>query len=168
MPADFSDAAYDAAVDSIRRLPVLLSSATKELTDEQLKTPYRPGGWTVRQVVHHIADSHINAYVRVKWALTENLPTIKTYDEVEWANLFDGSAADIDVSLRLVDALHRRWSMLLAELSEGQRSRTITHPEWGAVTVDYLVAQYAWHGKHHVAHITSLSARRGWVSIEQE
>ncbi|RPI72075.1 MAG: putative metal-dependent hydrolase [Ignavibacteriales bacterium] len=149
-------------IKEIESLPAELRKAVKDLTDEQLDTPYRHDGWTIRQVVHHIPDSHINAYVRIKLALTETEPVIKTYEEKEWAKLHDYYQTPIDVSLTLIDALHKRWVILLNSLDEGGFHRKFKHPEWGLITVDFAVAQYAWHGNHHVAHITSLRERMGW------
>ena len=162
MPDNFSREDYLRCVEKIAEAPRHLTDAIADLSDASLDTPYRPNGWTVRQVVHHLPDSHLNAYVRLKWALTEKGPTIKTYDEVEWSDLTDAQDGPIQMSLDLVTALHQRWTYLLRRLTDDQRTRTITHPEWGAVTVDYLTAQYAWHGEHHVAQITNLRKRKGW------
>jgi len=148
--------------DQIADAPSRLRAAVAGLSAEQLQTPYRPGGWTLQQVAHHIPDSHINAYVRFKLALTEAEPTIKTYEEAEWAKLADAQETPIEVSLDLLRALHRRWVVLLRSLSESDFARTARHPSWGPVTVDWLLAQYAWHGRHHVAHITSTRERMGW------
>lgn len=162
-PAGPLDAAQRARViDTIAATPKNLSDAVRGLNDRQLDTPYRPDGWTVRQVVHHVPDSHMNAYVRVRLALTENAPLIKTYDEAEWAKLSDARAAPIDASLALLTALHDRWVRLLRSLKPADFSKTMTHPEHGAITIDYLLALYAWHGPHHVGHITSLRKREGW------
>jgi DinB superfamily len=149
-------------IDAIAEAPAKLRSAIAGLNDRQLDTPYRPGGWTVRQVVHHVPDSHLNAYVRLKLALTETEPTIKTYEEARWAELGDVSATPIETSLALLENLHKRWVALLRSLAPGDWSRTFRHPEWGRATVDFLLAHYAWHGRHHVAHITSLRERNGW------
>jgi uncharacterized damage-inducible protein DinB len=146
----------------IAAAPEKLREAVAGLTAEQLDTPYRPGGWTARQVAHHIPDSHINAYVRLKLALTETEPALQTYEESEWAKLPDTAATPVEVSLELLDALHRRWVALLRSLPAEDFARTARHPSWGLVTVDFLLAQYAWHGRHHVAHITSLRDRMGW------
>lgn len=161
-PAEVSTEEYLKFVALISAVPDELAAAVENLSDEQLDTPYRPNGWTVRQVVHHLPDSHINAYVRMKWALTEKKPTIKTYDEVEWAELPDSIDAPIAMSINLTRAIHERWAYLLQRLTHEHRSRTITHPEWGSVIFDYLVAQYAWHGSHHVAQINNLRKRKGW------
>ena len=141
-------------------LPARIHEAVAGLNDAQLDTPYRPGGWTVRQVVHHVADSHMNGYIRVKLALTEDVPTIKTYEEAAWAELAD-SRADVDVSLALLDALHTRWVLLLRSLSEADYERTFNHPEWGLMTLGTLLRLYEWHGRHHVAHITRMRERMG-------
>jgi hypothetical protein len=139
-----------------------LREALKGLSPAQLDTPYRPGGWTARQVAHHLADSHLNGYVRFKLALTEEEPTLKTYEEAEWAKLADVHETPIEVSVDLLDALHRRWVVAFRSLSEKDFARTARHPQWGSISVDFLLAQYAWHGRHHVAHITSLRDRQGW------
>jgi len=149
-------------IDEIAAAPAQLRAAVVGLTDDQLDTPYRPGGWTVRQVVHHVPESHMNAYVRIKLALTEDQPTIKPYDEALWAELPDVGDTPIEVSLELLDSLHDRWVRLLRLLSEQQWTRTFRHPEMGLMTVEKTLALYAWHGKHHVAHITSLRERNGW------
>jgi uncharacterized damage-inducible protein DinB len=146
----------------IEETPARLWAAVTGLNDAQLDTPYRPGGWTVRQVVHHMADSHMNAYVRFRLALTENEPTIKPYDEKLWANLSDAHTAPPDVSLTLLDTLHQRWVMLLRSLKPEDFARGINHPELGHVTLEKYLALYAWHGKHHVAHISGLRQRSGW------
>ena len=146
----------------IEAAPARLRAAVAGLTEAQLDTPYRPGGWTVRQVVHHLADSHLNSYMRFRLALTENEPTIKTYDQQLWADLGDARTAPAVLSLTLLDALHQRWIMLLRSLKPQDFSRTLKHPELGRVTLEKYLALYAWHGKHHVAHITSLRQRSGW------
>lgn len=141
--------------------PAALRSAVAGLSDAQLDTPYREGGWTVRQVVHHLPDSHLNAYVRMKLALTEDHPTIKPYHEARWAELPD-SRAPLEVSLALFERLHERWVLLWESLDQEQFARTLVHPEIGVVRLDQMLASYAWHGRHHTAHITSLRARMGW------
>jgi len=151
-----------AAIDAIAEVPARLRAAVANLTDAQLDTPYRPGGWTVRQLVHHVADSHMNALMRFKLALTEDAPTVKTYEEGLWAELADTKTPPIDSSLAIIDNLHKRWVILLRSLEPAQFERKFRHPQWGLGTVDFLLAQYAWHGKHHVAHITSLRERSGW------
>lgn len=149
-------------VDIIANAPAEFRSAIRGLTQSQLDTPYRDGGWTIRQVIHHMADSHMNSYVRYKLALTEDNPTIKPYAEDKWAELADGKTADIEVSLRLLENIHERWVMLLHALSDAQWKRTFNHPERGTVALDVTAALYAWHCKHHLAHITHLCARKGW------
>ena len=149
-------------VNEVAEAPARLRAAVAGLDDAALDTPYREGGWTVRQVVHHVPDSHVNAYVRFKLALTEDGPTIKPYDEARWAELPD-SRAPIANSLALLDAVHVRWVTLLRSLTEEQWARTYVHPEHGRTfRLDVVLALYAWHGRHHVAHVTSLRARRGW------
>ena len=152
-----------AAIEAIAEVPTRLRTAVRNLTPAQLDTPYRPGGWTVRQLVHHIGDSHMNALTRFKLALTEDEPTIKTYEENLWAELADTKIPPIEPSLALIDSLHTRWVILLRSLTPQQFARKFRHPAWGSETVDFLLAQYAWHGKHHVAHITSLRQRNGWA-----
>ena len=146
----------------IEQAPALLHAAVKGLTPAQLDTPYRPGGWTVRQVVHHLPDSHMNCYVRFKLALTEDEPTIKPYAEDRWAELADSKATPIEVSLTLLDSMHTRWVALLRSLTPEQWKRRFRHPERGVVSLEQTIAMYAWHGRHHVAHITSLRERNGW------
>ena len=148
-------------INEIEELPTLLRSAVQDLDEEQLDTAYRPGGWTVRQVVHHVADSHMNAYIRFKLALTEENPVIKPYDETKWAELSD-STLSIHVSLALLDALHTRWITLLRSLTPTDLDKKFIHPDSGEVSVGKNIGIYAWHGKHHLAHITSLSTRMGW------
>ncbi|MEK6570441.1 MAG: YfiT family bacillithiol transferase, partial [Bacteroidota bacterium] len=142
--------------------PANLRGAVRGLSDRQLDTPYRPGGWTVRQVVHHVPDSHLNAYIRFKLALTENEPTIKPYEQQLWAELPDARTGPIEMSLALLEALHKRWVLLLQSLNPSDFNRTFRHPELGLMTLDRTLALYAWHGRHHVAHITSLRERMGW------
>ena len=148
-------------IDAIAVAPSQLRLAVHGLSDEQLDTPYRPGGWTVRQTVHHVADSHMNAFIRFRLGLTEDNPTIKPYDEQAWAELAD-MRLPIEVSLRLLDGLHERLVHMLQALSSASFDRTIFHPENGPMTLDAMLSMYAWHGKHHTAHITSLRQRQGW------
>jgi uncharacterized damage-inducible protein DinB len=148
-------------VGEIAVLPVQLAAAVAGLTDAQLDTPYRDGGWTVRQVVHHVADSHMNAYVRIKLALTADAPAIAAYDEAAWAELPD-SRLPIEPSLALVDALHERWTAVLKPLGPAELARPYRHPEMGDVPVRTALAIYAWHGRHHTAHVTELRKRMGW------
>ena len=149
-------------IDQIAATPDKMRAAVAGLSEEQLDTPYRPEGWTVRQVVHHVPDSHLNSYVRFKLALTEEHPTIRAYDENLWANTDDALTAPVEISLDLLEALHRRWVLFLRSFEDKDFSRTFHHPELGSVSVDKNVALYAWHGRHHVAHITSLRERMGW------
>ncbi len=158
-----TDARRAACVARIAAAPGRLRAAVAGLNDRQLDTPYRPAGWTVRQVVHHVPDSHLNAYTRMRLALTEDTPTIKPYDEARWAELRDARSAPIEVSLALLDALHVRWVSLLHGLGPIECARGVRHPEHGRVmSVDELLALYAWHGEHHTAHVTALRARMGW------
>ena len=149
-------------VDQIAEAPLRLRSAVTGLSDSQLDTPYRPGGWTVRQVVHHVPDSHLNSYTRFRLALTEDEPAIKAYHEDRWAELPDARTAPVEVSLRLLECLHSRWLGLLRSLSEDQWKRTFRHPDLGLVNLEQNAALYAWHGRHHVAHITGLRERMVW------
>ena len=149
------------AIEQIARVPDTLREAVADLSPEQLDTPYRSGGWTVRQVVHHLPDSHLNAYTRFKLALTEDIPTIRTYEEAIWAELPD-AAGPIEPSLQLLDALHSRWMYLLERVDGTGWKRRLQHPEVGEIGMDDLLALYAWHGRHHVAHITTLREQRGW------
>ena len=147
----------------IAEAPAQLRSAVAGLEDSQLDTPYRDGGWTVRQVVHHVADSHLNAYCRVKLALTEDNPVIKPYLEAVWAELSDSRTLPVAPSLTLLEGLHRRWGALLESLTPADLARTFFHPEQNAaVPLWRVLALYSWHGKHHTAHILGLRARRGW------
>ena len=149
-------------IDTIAAAPQRMREAVRGLDEAQLDTPYREGGWTVRQVVHHVPDSHMNAFIRLKLALTENEPAIKPYDEAQWARLPDVQSTPIATSLTLLESLHERWVFLLRSLDEEQFGRKFTHPDHGLLTIDWLVALYAWHGRHHVAHVTSLREREGW------
>lgn len=149
-------------IDVIAALPKNFREAVRGLNESQLDTPYREGGWTVRQLVHHVPDSHLNAYVRTKLALTESDPTVKTYDERLWAELGDSRGTPIEVSLMLLEALHMRWVVLLINLKEGDFSRRFVHPQLGPVTLEKMIALYAWHSQHHTAHITHLRMRMGW------
>jgi len=150
------------SLHEIAQTPTKLRAAVQGLSDAQLDTPYRPDGWTVRQVVHHVPDSHLNSYVRFKLALTEDAPTIKPYAEDRWAELSDTQATPIEVSLTMLDSLHDRWVRLLRSLSPEQWKRTFRHPEMGPMSLEKTLALYAWHGRHHVAHITELRKRMSW------
>ena len=150
-------------IEDLSAAPAAMRAAVKGLSPAQLETPYRPEGWTVRQVVHHLADSHMNAYVRFKLALTEDTPTIKPYDEAAWAGLADTATVPISVSLDLLDALHVRWVALVRSLTPDDLERDFRHPEKGRLMrLDSTLGMYAWHGKHHVAHVTGLREREGW------
>ncbi|BAU26050.1 DinB family protein [Aneurinibacillus soli] len=148
-------------IEEICVLPTELHNIVEGLGDVQLDTPYRDGGWTIRQVVHHVADSHMNAYIRFKLALTENRPTIKPYDEGLWAELSD-SKLPVAISLKLIEALHTKWAALLSNLTESDLKKEFIHPDSGVITVERNIGIYAWHGKHHLAHIQRLLERKGW------
>ncbi len=148
-------------IRTIAATPVELRRAISGLDDPRLDTPYRPGGWTVRQVVHHYADDHMNSYIRFKWALTEQSPLIKGYLEAAWAELPDARTAPVEPSLRLLESLHDRWVHAWSSLSDEDWQRTFVHPTRGAVSLEQLACLYAWHGRHHVAHIDALRARLG-------
>lgn len=161
-PAAYTPSWRASCIAQFAAAPAALRAALDGLADEQLDTPYRPGGWTVRQLAHHVPDSHLNMYIRLKWTLTEDRPTIKAYDEVAWADLPDTTATPIEVSLRLLEAVHERAGRLFSAMSERDFDREYVHPESGPHSLHYLVGLYAWHGRHHVAHITALRARMGW------
>ena len=149
-------------INQVAEAPRQLRKASEGLTDAQLDTPYRPDGWTVRQVVHHLPDSHMNSYIRLKWTLTEQEPTIKHYNEVHWSELRDARNAPAEISLSLLEALHRRLVLVLTGLSPEEFSRKYNHPEFGVMTIDKTLSLEAWHGRHHIAQITSLRERMGW------
>ncbi len=149
-------------LDDIEQTPAKLRAAVNGLSDDQLNTPYRPEGWTVRQLAHHVPDSHLNAYIRFKLALTEEEPTIKPYAEDRWAQLADTQSTPVEVSLAMLDSLHTRWMKLLRSLKPEEWKRTFRHPELGLMPLEKNLALYAWHGRHHVAHITALRERSGW------
>jgi len=149
-------------IEQIASLPPRMRMAVRGLSEAQLNTPYRDGGWKVRTLVHHVPDSHLNAYTRCKLALTEDAPTIKPYDQTAWALLKDSELTPIEVSLTLLECIHTRWVTLLRSLEPQHFQRRFNHPEMGAMTVDDLVAQYDWHGNHHLAHITSLREKMKW------
>lgn len=159
---ELSDAERTQAIAIIEACPAQMRQALSGLSQEQLDTPYRPGGWTLRQVAHHVPDSHMNAYVRFKLALTEDEPTIKPYDEARWAELHDTRTTPVEVSLVLLETLHRRWVDLLHTLRPEDFRRALKHPDKGRLTLDQMLDLYAWHGSHHVAHVTSLRERMGW------
>jgi DinB superfamily len=149
-------------IDGIEQAPAKLRAAVRGLSPQQLDTAYRPDGWTVRQVVHHVADSHLNSYLRFKWALTEDEPTIKPYYEDRWAELEEARSAPIEISLALLESLHKRWLWMLRSIKPEGWKRTFRHPELGLMGLEKNLALYAWHGNHHVAHITSLRERMKW------
>jgi len=157
-----SDDEREACIAKIEETPARMRAAVAGLNQEQLDTPYRPDGWTVRQVVHHVPESHLTSYTRFKLAITEDEPTVKPYFEDRWAQLDDARQAPISLSLDLLDAVHGRWIWFLRSLKQEDFQRTFRHPEIGIVSLDKNVALYAWHGPHHVAHITSLRERMGW------
>lgn len=157
-PAHVDAAARAGHVSAIAELPARLRAAVMRLRPAQLEMTYRPGGWTVRQVVHHVADSHMNAYIRCKLALTEERPRIKPYDEQQWATLADVASVNVEVSLALLEALHLRWVAALRGAPAEAYSRELVHPDHGTLTLDQLVAMYAWHGAHHVAHVGIVAA----------
>lgn len=161
MPASVTPERRKQAMEALAAAPANLRAAVKGLGDSQLDTPYRDGGWTVRQVVHHVPDSHLNAYVRLKLAMTEEKPTIRPYDQERWAGLADARMA-IEVSLTLLESVHQRWDVLWRSLQPADFSRILVHPEYGERTIDWLLFLYEWHGKHHTAHITELRKQKGW------
>lgn len=163
LPAEITEAVRAEWIAEIAALPGLLREAVRGLSREQLDTPYRDGGWTVRQVVHHLPDSHMNSFIRFKLALTEEKPTIKPYDEARWAELPDSQGAPVEPSLTLLEGLHARWIKLLEGISETDYARVFVHPESGReIRLDQNLGIYAWHGKHHLAHIAELAKRLGW------
>ena len=162
LPAEVTPERRQEAINELASLPAKLRGAVEGLDDAQLDTPYRQGGWTVRQVVHHVPDSHVNAFVRLKLALTEDKPTIKPYDEAAWAELADSKAAPIESSQTLLQSVHARWDRLWRSLEPQHFARVLVHPEHGERTVDWLLFLYEWHGRHHTAHITELRKQKGW------
>ena len=161
-PERFDEVLRAAFIQQIAVTPAALRAAVAGLSARQLDTPYRDGGWTVRQVVHHLPDSHLNAYARCKLALTEDEPLVKTYQEDRWAELPEAKGGDIELSLALLDALHARWVAALGSLPAAAFARTLRHPDLGPMSIDLVLALYAWHGRHHVAHVTALRERMGW------
>lgn len=149
-------------IDEVERLPGEIRKAVSGLTDTQLDTPYRDGGWTVRQVVHHLPDSHVHAYIRFKWTLTEHEPPVRAYDEKAWAELPESRGGRIEPSLALLESVHARWLMTLRAMTPSDFERALMHSENGRVTLDRMLQLYAWHGRHHAAHITALRERSGW------
>jgi uncharacterized damage-inducible protein DinB len=158
----FTNAQRHAMIASVGAAPANLRAAVAGLNEEQLNQPYRPGGWTVRQTVHHVADSHMNAYIRFRLGITEAEPPVKAYDEKSWAELFDARTAPVEISLGLIDGIHKRWVMLLETVREIDFNRNVRHSENGTMSLDDLLALYEWHGRHHVGHITALRQRAGW------
>ncbi len=161
-PQEITATQRDEWIATLEALPGKLRDATSGLSEEQIDTPYRSGGWTVRQVIHHLADSHSNASLRMRLALTEDVPVIKPYFEAKWAELPDAKSADVAVSLQLLEALHQRLVTLLRGLTEEQFARQYRHPEMGEMAMDQVLGLYAWHSRHHLAHITGLRERSGW------
>ncbi len=162
MEAQLADEARREMIDQIEQAPARLRAAVEGLTPEQLDTPYRPEGWTVRQVAHHVPDSHVNAYIRFKLALTEDTPPIKTYEEAEWAKLPDTFSVPVEVSLVMLESVHQRWVAILRSMSAADFERTLHHPDHGVINLNQLLCIYAWHGRHHAAHVTGLRERMGW------
>jgi len=160
--AGISSSRRDELIDDLAALPADLRTAVSDLSGPQLDTAYRPGGWTVRQVIHHLPDSHMNGYVRFRLAVTEDQPTIKGYDETAWAELPDARHADVALSLALLEALHRRWTTFLRTMDPDQYRTAFIHPQRGPVTLEDNLQLYAWHGRHHLAHVTHLRERMGW------
>ena len=161
-PSEFTPALRREYIEQIATLPARLRAAVEGLSEPYLNHPYREEGWTVAQVVHHMADSHVNAYVRFKLAATEENPPVKAYNEALWADLADSKGSDVRPSLDILTGLHARWASFLRGLTEEQFGRTYNHSVTGPVTLDHALALYAWHGRHHAAHITSLRERMGW------
>ncbi len=159
----FSEQQKEEWLADIQYLPGLLENAISNLDEGQLNTPYRPGGWTVQQLVHHVADSHMNAYCRFKLGLTEHCPSIKTYDEKSWSELYDVKNVPVNISLTLLHALHARWHTLLQSMGYNDLHKNVFHPGYGRpVSLWFLLGSYAWHGKHHCAHIMALRERENW------
>jgi hypothetical protein len=164
IPEKYTDKSVKQWINTIADLPHKLEHLVEDFDDLQLDTPYRPEGWTVRQVIHHMADSHLNAYIRFKWTLTEDRPTIKAYHEDRWATLEDAKDADIEMSLNLIESLHRRWVYMLKSLTSDQLERIFIHPvSQKEISLAQTIAMYAWHSEHHFAHITSLAKREDWI-----
>lgn len=160
---DFTPAYVEACISEIAALPALMEKAVEGLNEEQLNTPYRPEGWTVRQLLHHVGDSHLNSIVRFKWTLTEDTPTIKVYNEKDWATSSEVAVTPVAVNLLFLEALHKKWVHLLQSLEMTDWSKEFIHPESGnQLSLGWLLGLYAWHGKHHVAHITALRTRESW------
>lgn len=162
-PQEYSSEYIAEKIAEIESFPEKLKKETIHLTDEQLDTPYRPDGWTVRQVIHHCAESHINCFIRLKWALTENNPVIKAYDEVLWSELYDNLNMPIQPTLNLLEGLHYRLAYIMKNLSEADLEKSFIHPENNSeYRIKQIIGTYAWHGNHHLAHITSLKKHKNW------
>ncbi len=161
-PLQFSPTLLASWIQDIENLPELLTKAAKGLSETQLDTPYRPEGWTLRQVVHHIADSHMNAYIRFRWAMTEENPLIKAYEEQLWAELDDARNEKIEISLNLISSLHQRWVRLLRSMQTTDFQRTLQHPVTGIHSLEKMTGMYSWHGRHHTAHLVELRKRMNW------
>lgn len=161
-PDAYTPASRAAAIDEIATLPKNARAAVAGLSDAQLDTPYREGGWTIRQVIHHLADSHMNAYIRHRFTVTEDKPTVKPYDENVWASLPDAKSGPVDWSLSILEGVHARWATLLRSLRSEDFSRAFVHPEHGERILDWNVAMYAWHSRHHVAHILQRRKQSNW------
>jgi hypothetical protein len=162
-PAEITPTLRSNWIATIAAAPARYREAVRGLTDAQLDTAYRPEGWTVRQVIHHVADSHMNSFIRFRLGLTEDEPTIKPYDEKKWADIAD-AREPVDASLQLIDGLHHRWVVMLRSMGEAEYARTVRHPEIGVLRLDVQLGLYAWHSRHHEAHITGLRDRLGWKS----
>lgn len=164
IPEKYSAKEVKQWINTIEKFPQQLENLVEDFDDLQLDTPYRPEGWTVRQVIHHMADSHLNSYIRFKWTLTEDKPIIKAYHEDRWATLEDAKDADIEMSLSLIESLHTRWVYMLKNLTSDELQRTFIHPVSDKeISLVQLIAMYAWHSEHHLAHITSLAKREDWI-----
>ncbi len=162
-PKPYSEAQLQEWLADIKFLPAAIEAAVQNLDEQQLDTPYRDGGWTVRQLVHHVADSHMNAYIRFKLGLTEDNPTIKPYEEKDWAEMVDTKEVPINISITLLHTLHTRWHSILKGMKQSDLDRTVIHPEHQRqMTLWFLLGMYAWHGRHHTAHITALREKMGW------
>lgn len=162
-PTEYTAAYISNKIEEIATFPERLKKQTLHLTNEQLDTPYRPGGWTVRQVIHHCAESHMHCYIRIKWALTENNPVIKAYDEVLWSELSDNLQMPIEQTLNLLEGLHYRIAYILRSLSETDLEKSFIHPENNSeINIKRIIGMYAWHGNHHLAHITTLKEYKNW------
>lgn len=162
MPQEVTAETREKFIPTIERLPEKLREIVEDLSDEQLDTSYRPEGWTIRQLVHHIADSHINSFCRFKFGMSEQTPTIKVYNEAIWAETTDSKTMPIEASLKILEGIHARWTALLKSMNDDDYNRKIVHPEHGEMTLGNLLALYDWHSRHHTAHITNLRDRKGW------